>query len=330
MADTQNEAIPMGGSTADGTSVTTQVAPQTSETTPVYAAGAITEPDGSEPPRKKTNIAVVLILGLFGLLVVAAILLGIVFLFATTDTMPKAPVVTGDMQSVVKESAIEMIKDKKISFNSNDVNIFLGQAADSAKDKLAEEDIQINDLFAVINNDKATLYSRVNYKGITLPIKATADVSFDDPYIIIHLHSAYVGKLSLPQQEILKHLEGVTSVENVTFRNGMIYFDTTNFNDQMTDLALSELGLKPEDVGADTDNDTDSTEGNKGFSIKKWFSNLVGGVKNTVKNWMAQKVSSLIHDVHFEDVKILDDQLVIDVTFNEEAPAEETTTDAAA
>lgn len=315
MADTNNEAIPMGGSTADGTTVTTQVATQPTDTTPVYTAGQITTQGEPETPGKKTNVAVVIILGLFAILVLLAIALGVVFVFATTDTMPKAPVVTGDMQSVVKESAIEMIKDKKISFNSNDINIFLGQAVDSAKDKLAEENIQINDLFAVINNDKATLYCRANYKGITWPIKATADVSFDDPYIIISLHSAYVGKLSLPQNEILKHLEGVTSIDNVTFRNGMIYYDTTDFNDQISDLALSELGLTSEDAEAQTD-----TDEQQGFSIKRWFSNLVGGVKNSVKNWVAQKVSNLIHDIHFQDVKILDDQLVIDVTFEEETP----------
>ncbi len=326
MADTNNEAIPMGGNTADGTTVTTQVANKPPETTPVYAPGQITTEGNPQSSGKKTNVAVVIILGLFALLVVAAVGLGVAFLFATSDTMPKAPEVTGDMSTVVKESAVEMIKDKKISFNSNDINIFLGQLADGVQDKLAEEGIQINDLFAVVNNDKATIYCRANYKGITWPIKATADVSYDDPYIIINLHSAYIGKISLPQGEILKHLEGVTTVDNVSFRNGMVYFDTTDFNDQLSDLALSELGLTVTEDSTD-----DETDENQGFSIKKWFNNLIGGVKNSVKNWAAKKVSSIIHDIHFDDVKIIDDQLVIRVSFEEDAPAaDEAVTDPAA
>lgn len=326
MADQNQEPIPLGGSTSDGAPVV-----------PTYTQAPVIPPStalSAEPaqPKKKNKAIVWIILFLFALLVMAAVGLGVAFLFATSDTMPKAPEITGNMQTVVKDSAVEMIKDKKIRLNSNDINIFLEKILNSAEGKLAEEGIQINDLFAVVSNDKATLYCRANYKGITWPIKATADVSYDNPYIVVNLSSAWIGKIQLPHGFILDRLDGKINADNVSFHNGMIYFDTTDFNDQISDLALSELGLSNDDIG---DGSSQTEDENQGFSIKRWFGNLVNGVKNKVKNWAAQKVSSVIHDVKFEDVKVIDDELVITVTFDQKAEEDESvsstdTADAAA
>lgn len=302
MADSKNEAIPMGGSTADGTSV----AVQDDNTTVVPA------PEGGEAPEKKKNHAVVfVILGLAALLIAAAVGLGVLFVFATTDTMPKAPEVSTDMSTVVKESALEMIKEKKISFNSDEINLFLKTLVEKSEDKLAENGMQVNDLFAVVNNDKATLYCRVNYKGVTWPIKATASVSYDDPYIVIGLQSANLGKLDLPEEKLMNYFSKVVNVDNVSIHNQFIYYDTTDFNDQISEVALSELGLTVEQ-------EADDAEENQGFSIKRWWNNFTKGISNSVKGWAANIVSDFIHDVQFEDVKIIDNELVIKVTFEED------------
>ena len=315
MADQNQEPIPLGGSTSDGA----PVAPAPSQTAVITPPVTLS----SEPaqPKKKGNVIVVFILFLFALLMMAAVGLGVAFLFATSDTMPKAPEITGNMQTVVKDSAVEMIKDKKIRLNSNEINIFLEKIVNSAEPKLTEKGIQINDLFAVVSNDKITLYCRANYKGVTWPIKATADVSYDNPYIVVNLSSAWIGKIQLPHGFIIDRIDDIMNVENVSFHNGMIYFDTTDFNDQISDLALSELGLSNEDVG-ETPAQTDE---NQGFSIKRWFGNLVNGVKNKVRNWAAQKVSSVIHDVKFEEVKVIDDELVVTITFDQKAEQDDET-----
>lgn len=303
MADSKNEAIPMGGSTADGTTVTAANA----------NTAVMTAPEGdSGVPQKKNHAVVFVILGIAALLIATAVALGVLFVFATTDTMPKAPEITTDMSTVVKESALEMIKDKKISFNSDEINLFLKTLADKSEDKLAENGMQINDLFAVVSNDKATIYCRMNYKGVTWPIKVIADVSYDDPYIVISLHSANLGKLDLPEERIMNYFSKVVDIDNISIHNNFIYYDTTDFNDQISEVALSELGLTVEEV-------QDDTEENQGFSLKKWWNNFTKGISNSVKGWAANIVSDFIHDIKFEDVKIIDNELVIKVTFEEDS-----------
>lgn len=307
MADKKDEAIPMGGTTADGASVAVKSESQ-----------ILPAPESGGSPKKKNHAIVFVILGIAALLIAAAVALGTLFVFATTDTMPKAPQITADMSTVIKDSALEMIKDKKITFNSDEINLFLKTLAEKSHDKLAENGMQLNDLFAVVNNDKATIYCRMNYKGVTWPIKATADVSYDDPYIVISLHSASLGKIDLPEKRIMDYFSKIVNIDNISIHNNFIYYDTTDFNDKISQVALTELGLTVEDVKGDSKEDDDS----KGFSIKKWWDNLVKGVSDSFKNWAANIVSDFIHDINFQDVKIIDNELVIKVTFNEKAPEE--------
>lgn len=307
MEDPKNEAIPMGGTTADGASVS------------VRGKGEISPlPQGGEPSKKKNHVIVFVILGIAALLIAAAVALGVLFVFATTDTMPKAPQVTADMSTVIKDSALEMIKEKKITFDSDEINLFLKTLAEKSEDKLEENGMRLNDLFAVVNDDKATIYCRMNYKGVTWPIRATADVSYDDPYIVINLHSASIGKIDLPEKKLMEYFVKVANIEDISIHNNFIYYDTTNFNDKISQVALTELGLTIEDVQGDsTDEDKDS-----GFSIKKWWDNLFKGVSDSIKNWAAKVVSDFIHNIKFQDVKIIDNELVIRVTFDEEAPSD--------
>ncbi len=300
-----NQAIPLGGSTSDGGTVV----PSASN-----ATVAVAEPAQlSQPPAKKNNAIVFVILGLAALLFVCAIGAGVLFLFATTDTMPKAPEVTTDMNTVIKDSALEMLSDKKISLNSDEINLFLQMLVEKSSEKLAENGVQINDFFSVVANDKITFYCRLNYKGVTWPVKAVADVRYDDPYIIIGLKNANLGKLDLPPEMVLDFFGKYYVSDNITMRNGFIYYDTTDFNDQISAVALSSLGLTPDSAKTDTDDGE-----NKGFSIKRWWKNLVGSVSNSVKNWAAKVVSDFIHNVKFQDVKVIDNQLVISVTYDED------------
>ena len=140
-----NQAIPLGGNTSDGGTVV----PSVSNTTVAVA-------ESPQPPAKKNNAIVFVILGLAALLFVCAIGAGVLFLFATTDTMPKAPEVTTDMNTVIKDSAMEMISDKKISLNSDEINLFLQMLVEKSSEKLAENGVQINDFFSVVANDKMT------------------------------------------------------------------------------------------------------------------------------------------------------------------------------
>lgn len=302
MEKDNNQAIPLGGSTADGSSVV--------PTTGGDVSVAVMPPP--EAPRKKNHAVVFVILGLFALLVAAAVAAGVLFMFATTDTMPKAPEITTDMSTVVKDSALEMIKDKKISFNSDEINLFLETLVNNSSEKLAENGIQVNDLFAVVANDKVTLYCRMNYKGITWPIKAVADLSYDDPYIVIGIKSANIGKLDLPTDMVIDFFGKYYVSDNITMHNGFIYYDTTDFNDQLSDVALSALGLTVEEK------QDDAGDEDQGFSIKKWWNNLVGKVKSSVKNWAAKVVDDFIHDIEFQDVKVIDNEVVINVTFQQD------------
>lgn len=270
--------------------------------------------------KKKVSPAVIAISVVAALLVVLGISLGVLFALATSDTMPNAPVVTTDMNTLIKDSALEMIKEKKISFTSDEVNLCLKTVVEKSSSTLEKNGIIIKDLFVVINNDKATIYCRAVYKGITWPIRAVADIHYDDPYIVVGFSSASIGKLDLPTDTLIEFAGKGLSVEDLSVHNGFFYYDTTTFNDKLSDLTLNALGLKPSDIESGSENsgeDNNSSE-DEGFSWSKWWKNFVDGIADSVKNWAAKLVSDFIHDIKFKDIKILDNQIVLEVTFKEE------------
>ena len=309
-----NQAIPLGGNTTDGT----RVVPSSGGT---ELSTNVTKVLAPETPQKKGNPVVVVILGLAALLLVLLLGGGVLFLFATTDTMPKAPEVTADLGSILKDSAKEMIADKKISLNSDELNFVLKTLVEKSSEKLEADGIQVNDLFCVVANDKITFYCRLNYKGVTWPVKAIADVSYDEPNIIIGLRNANLGKLDLPSDTVLDFFGKYYVSDNITMRNGFIYYDTTDFNDRISEVAISNLGLNTDG----TKTETDTKDDNKGFSLKKWWNKIVSKVSDSVKNWAAKVVSDFIHDVEFKDVKVIDNELVISVTYKEDDQQGDTT-----
>lgn len=298
----KSEAIPMGGSKSDGTKVVVKKAED-------IAVGK------TDKPKKKVNAVTVVILAVAALLIVSAASIGILFSLATTDTMPKAPLVTADMSTVIKDSAVEMLNDQKITFTSDEVNLFLKTLAEKSADKLESNGVRIKDLFVVIADDKATLYCRATYKGITWPIKAVANISYDDPYVVVGFSSAYVGKLELSTDKLMGYVEKNLNSNDISIHNGFIYYDTTTFNDKLSDMTLEALGLTAEDIDPDAN---DSSDGEEEFFLSKWWNNFIKGISDSLKNWAAGVVSDFIHEINFDDVKIINNEIVINVSFGEQ------------
>lgn len=289
------------------------------ENIPVPLGGDVSEEKAlstDTKKKKKVSPVAIAISAVAALLVILGISAGVLFALATSDTMPNAPVVTTDMSTLIKDSAMEMLQDKKISFTSDEVNLCLKTLVENSSETLEKNGVKVKDLFVVINNDKATIYCRAVYKGITWPIRAVADVHYDDPYIVIGFSSASIGKLELPTDLLMEYVGKNVAVEDISVHNGFIYYDTTTFNDKLSDLTLNALGLTPSDINSDSEEENSSDD--EGFSWSKWWNNFIGGIADTFKDWAAKLISDFIHDINFKDIKILDNQIVLEVTFAEE------------
>ena len=265
--------------------------------------------------KKKLSPAVIAISAAAALLVVLVVSLGVLFALATSDTMPKAPLVSTDMSTLIKDSAIEMIKDKKITFTSDEVNLCLKTLVEKSSETLEKNGIRVKDLFVVINNDKATIYCRAVYKGITWPIRAVADINYDDPYIVVGFSSASIGKLELPTNLLMEYVGDNIAVTDISVHNGFIYYDTTTFNDKLSDMTLNALGLKPSDIESGNEDGNSNDDGS--FSWSKWWQNFIGGISDTFKDWAAKIISDFIHDISFKDIKIIDNEIILEVAFDE-------------
>ncbi len=261
--------------------------------------------------RKRINPAVIVVTLVLILVFVAAATVAGLFVMATTDDMPEAPDVSADMSSIIKDSAVEMISDKKITLSSDEINYLFGVLVDNSEEKLSGNGIEINDLFVVMNNDNATVYCRAVYKGVTWPIRATLEISYDDPYILVGFSSASIGKLDLPVDILMDFVSASLESGDISIHNGFIYYDTTTFNEKLSSIAIETLGLTSSDLESD-DSDVDDEESS---ALVQWFKNIFNKISNTIKNWTAGIVSDFIDEIQFDDVKILDNNLVIEVSF---------------
>ena len=326
MEEEKTLVIPLGGSTADGERVSPTGLPsdsgaatqqksgkaQTAEKSGTLQksgkSGAVipgSEGSGQPDQPKKPHVAA-RIFGALGalvlfLIVVAVIGGGVLLFLGTRDEMPKAPEVKAEMSDVIIDSAMELISDKRVSFNSDEVNLFLKTLEEKSSGKASEYGVEIDDLFSVVANDKATFYCRLRYKGFSWPIRASAKLAYDNPYIIISLESAYVGNISIPSELIIKYFEKVVVSDNISVLNGMIYYDTTEFNDKIAEVTIKQLGLE-----VDKNNEEDKSWWQ---SVKDWFKEKTAGI-----------VSDMIHNVEFENVTIIDNEIVIQVTYDKAAP----------
>ena len=331
MEEEKTLAIPLGGSTADGEQVQPAEGPvesaatgspspeqrsgkaqnagkQKSGKSMVASGGADTlaRSEGygsmSDEPKKPGVVGrVCKALGalIIFLIVVAVIGGAVLFFFATRDEIPSAPEIKTDTTTVAVDSALEAIKSNEIRLNSDEINLFLQMVKEKSVEKAAEHGIEITDLFSVLANDKATVYCRLKYKGITWPVRAVAKLSFDDPYIIISMEKAYLGSLNLPSENIIEFVGNYIVNDNISVYNGMIYYDTTKFNDMITEVTIKQLGLEVDK----------SDEENKSWwqSVKDWF-----------KEKTAAIVSDIIHDLKFKNVTIVDNEIVISVSYDKE------------
>ena len=285
MEEEKTLVIPLGGSTADGEQVNpttgpvesagaNAVLPEQRRGKAVVKPTAVNKPQvrggGVPTPEKPKKAGVVgKIFAALGalilfLLIVCIIGAGILYFLATRDEMPTAPEVKSEMSDVIVDSALEMISDKQISFNSDEVNLFLKTLVEKSAEKTAEHGIEVDDLFSVVANDKITLYCRLRYKGFSLPIRAVAKLSYDDPYIVIS--------------------------------HGMIYYDTSEFNDKITEVTIKQLGLEVDK--------TNQEEKSWWQSVKDWFKEKTAGI-----------VSDMIHNVKFKNVTIIDNNIVISLSY---------------
>lgn len=319
MEEEKTLAIPLGGVTEDGQQVhptsgsvesaasgssqpeqknaKAMVGSDASETLDVQ--GTSSQPDEPKKPGIAGRIVRTLGAMIIFLLVIAVIGGAILFFLATRDEMPSAPEIKTDMKTVATDSAWEAIKNKEIRLNSDEINLFLSTVKEKSAEKAAEHGIEIIDLFSVIAGDKATIYSRIKYKGITWPVKVVAKLGFDDPNIIISVDKAYIGKVDIPSEKIINFVGNYIVNDNISVYNGMIYYDTTEFNDQITEVTIKQLGLEVDDSNPDE---------------KSWW--------QKVKDWFKEKtanfVSDVIHDLKFKNVTIIDNEIVITVTYAED------------
>ena len=342
MEEEKNLAIPLGGNTADGGHVQPTSGPVESaatgepkaqqksgkaqpvndakkqksakavvkanaDSTPDVVGDAVSQPDQPKKPGIVGRVFKALGALLIFLLFITVVGAGVLFFFSTRDEMPSAPEVKTDMKTVAVDSAIEAMKDREIRLNSDEINVFLSTVKEKSAEKAAEHGIEIVDLFSVIANDKATVYSRIKYKGITWPVRAVARLSFDDPYIIISMEKSYLGSLNLPSEKIIDFVSKYIVYDSISVHNGMIYYDTTDFNDKITEVTLKQLNLEVDEKKSNDDEDKNAVE--------KWWNNLVDGVTGWFKNWAAGLVSDLIHDLKFRNVTIIDNEIVIAVSY---------------
>ncbi len=322
MEEEKTLAIPLGGSTADGEHVDPEGAPSGGSSTRQKSGKSIPQEKGgaiqksaksnvpssqsgspeSDKPKKKSVVRRVL--GALGaliifLLVVSVIGAGVLLFLGTRDEMPKAPEVKSEMSDVIIDSALELVSDKRITFNSDEVNLFLRTLVEKSAEKTSSYGVEIDDLFSVVANDKATIYCRLRYKGFTWPVRASAKLSYDDPYIVISLESAYIGNIGLPSDILVKYFGKMVVSDNISIHNGMIYYDTTEFNDKIAEVTIKQLGLE-----VDKNQDQDKSWWQ---SIKDWFKEKTAGI-----------VRDIIHNVKFDNVTVIDNEIVIQVSYEKE------------
>ena len=329
MEEEKTLAIPLGGSTVDGAQVQPTVGPVESSASGVRepeqksgksqsnrqkSAKSIVRSDEetfdvsggpvfqSDEPKKPSAVGkAVKAFGALIIFLLVVVVIGgaILFVLATRDELPSAPEIKTVMKTVATDSAWEAIREREIRLNSDEINLFLSTVKEKSAEKAAEHGVEIIDLFSVIAGDKATIYARIKYKGITWPAKVIVKLGYDDPNIIISVDKAYLGKLDLPSESIMKFVGDNIENDNISVYNGMIYYDTTEFNDQIAEVTIKQLGLEVDESNPEE---------------KSWW--------QKVKDWFKEKtatiVSDMIHDLKFKNITIVDNEIVITVSYAEE------------
>ncbi|MBE6754681.1 MAG: hypothetical protein E7559_10110 [Ruminococcaceae bacterium] len=182
-------------------------------------------------------LALLIVVGAAGLLTFSA---------ATRDTMPLPSVSPTDMKEFALDAAKEVVTDNKITVEAADIDTVLATVKDTVNG--STDMFEVRDLFSSLQGNKGTIYARVyidtiNVKGIelkldkVLPVQVDFGVSFDAPSIVVVLDQFKCGSITIPQSIIDSVLGSVALPEEMTVKNGNIYYDTSNL-DSMIDGIL--------------------------------------------------------------------------------------------
>lgn len=279
----EDVAIPMGGQATPAEN-TTPAAPA-----PYIPTKEEVEATAAKQPKKKKGkrIFLKIISGIFGVILLLLILLGVAFGLATIDDMPAAPTEYTSMSDVLTKAVTGLLSDtSRIEMNSTDLNGILKEVQPTLEKTLNEYDMSLSEAFIVMADSKATLYARVKYKNITLPVRATISLRFNEPsYAIIDIQKVSVGKLNIPDSLITSVLANVDLPEDVTLKGDFIYYDTSSINTMLLDaIRENETLTKTEDF------------------LNKFLGFFGGGFsfEDTI-------------DISFNDISVIDNQLVISV-----------------
>lgn len=195
-------------------------------------------------------VALLLVVGVAGLLVFSA---------ATRDAMPAAPSVSStDMATFATDAAVEVVTENKITVEPADIGAVLDQVKASVNG--STDKIRIDDLFCEMSGERGTIYARifvgsVNVAGKeiklnkTLPVQAGFGVRFEAPSIVVILDDVKCGKITIPQSIIDTALGSATLPEELSVKNGNIYYDTSNLDGMIDGILEASITNAVNDSG---------------------------------------------------------------------------------
>lgn len=189
------------------------------------------KPEQTKKKRNKVLKGIIITLVVIILLVVLAA--GALFFLIVYDDMPSAPTDVPTTSEVVTGTISDfMTDDGRMTFSTLEVNGIYKKIEPALQAAVADY-ATINESFIVLSDNKATYYARVNYKGVTLPIRISILINYEDPYITVTLDKAKVGQFTIPEKLITAVLANVELPEGISFdaNNAKFSYDTTALND---------------------------------------------------------------------------------------------------
>lgn len=185
-------------------------------------------------------VGLVVIVGAAGLLVFSA---------ATKDTMPAAPTAEPtEISTFAVDAAKEVVTTKKITVEAADIDAILAEVKTTANAS-ANGLFEIKELFCQLDGNMGNIYARIYLGTVTVsgmdikvdkvvPVQASFAVDFEGTSIVILLDKVKCGSITIPQGIIDTALGAVTLPEELSVKNGNIYYDTANL-DNMIDGVLT-------------------------------------------------------------------------------------------
>lgn len=200
--------------------------------------------------KKKKSVAKRIFSVLLTIIVLLAAAAGVLYFAATYDDMPAAPEETTKIEDVITKTVTGLIgSEKSVELASGDMNAILHKVTPKFEETLSASDMALKESFVVMADNKATVYARIKYKGITLPVRVQMDIRFNTPHVVLDIENIKIGKLSLSHSLIAKALAVVELPENMKVENGFIYYDTTALNGILIDAIRSnEAAAKAESI----------------------------------------------------------------------------------